>query len=193
MRWMSASSPQPIRSVCVYCGSSPGTDPSFVQAATELGRRLAAAGVRLVYGGGDHGIMGAVATSVLSNGGKVTGVIPQFLLEWEHPEGGEDLSAVDMITVPDMHTRKHMMFDEADAFIALPGGIGTLEELVEMLTWAQLKRHTKPVAVLNTNGFWDPLAELLDHMQSEGFLHNPEQARPMVCGTVDEIMTAVGV
>lgn len=192
MRGMKPSSPQAIRSVCVYCGSSPGTDSAFAEAATELGRQLAAAGLRLVYGGGDHGLMGAVATGVLANGGKVTGVIPQFLLDWEHPDGGEDLSGIDMITVPDMHTRKHMMFEEADAFVALPGGIGTLEELVEMLTWAQLKRHTKPVAVLNINGFWDPFAELMDHMQSAGFLHNPQQARPKVCTTVDGIMNVVG-
>ena len=132
--------------------------------------------------------MGAVATGVLSSGGKVTGVIPEFLQAWEHAEDGEDLSGADMITVPDMHTRKHMMFDEADAFIALPGGIGTLEELIEMLTWAQLKRHTKPVAVLNINGFWDPLIELIDHMQEAGFLHNAGSARPLVCATAKEAM-----
>ena len=191
MRGMTHHSPQAIRSVCVYCGSSPGDDPAFVEAATELGVRLAAAGMRLVYGGGDHGLMGAVATGVLSSGGKVTGVIPEFLRTWEHAEDGEDLSGADMTTVPDMHTRKHMMFEEADAFIALPGGIGTLEELVEMLTWAQLKRHTKPIAVLNTNGFWDPLIELFDHMQGAGFLHNPEEARPQVFTTVEDAVDAL--
>lgn len=193
MRPMVTPSPQPIRSVCVYCGSSPGSDPAFVEAATELGARLAAAGMRLVYGGGDHGLMGAVAQGVLAGGGKVTGVIPEFLLAWEHAEGGEDLSGIDMITVPDMHMRKHMMFDEADAFIALPGGIGTLEELIEMLTWAQLKRHTKPVAVLNINGFWDPLIELIDHMQDAGFLHNSGAARPQVFATVEDAVGALSV
>jgi len=188
MQRMVTSSPQPIRSVCVYCGSSPGSDPAFVDAATELGAHLAAASVRLVFGGGDRGLMGAVAQGVLAGDGKVTGVIPEFLLSKEQPEGGKSLNGADMVTVPDMHTRKQMMFEEADAFIALPGGIGTLEELIEMLTWAQLARHTKPVAVLNIQGFWDPLIELIDHMESAGFLHNPGPARPLICETPVEIL-----
>jgi len=185
---MVTSSPQPIRSVCVYCGSSPGNDPAFVEVATDLGSYLAAAGMRLIYGGGDRGLMGAVAHGVLAGGGKVTGVIPEFLLSKEQPEGAESLDGADMITVPDMHTRKQMMFEEADAFIALPGGIGTLEELIEMLTWAQLGRHTKPVAVLNINGFWDPLIDLIDHMETAGFLHNPGPARPLVCTTAPQFI-----
>lgn len=188
MRPMVTPPPQPIRNVCVYCGSSPGDDPSFVEAANELGTLLAAADIRLVYGGGDLGLMGAVAHGVLAGGGKVIGVIPEFLLSKEQPEGAERLKSAEMVTVPDMHTRKQMMFEQADAFIALPGGIGTLEELIEMLTWAQLARHTKPIAVLNTKGFWDPLIELIDHMESAGFLHNPGPARPLVCGTPTEFM-----
>lgn len=178
--------PSPIRTVCVYCGSSPGKDADFVAVARALGKRMAKAGLGLVYGGGDRGLMGAVARGVLEGKGAVTGVIPEFLLSKEQPDGATDLSGAEMITVPDMHTRKHMMFEKADAFVALPGGIGTLEEVVEMLTWAQLARHTKPVVVLNTNGFWTPFVTLLDHMEEAQFLHNTARARPIVCDTPDE-------
>ena len=169
-----------IQSICVYCGSHPGNDPAFTQLALRLGQSIASNGKRLVYGGGDNGVMGATAKGTLDGGGQVLGVIPQFLLEYEKRQNPQWLDAAEMVTVPDMHTRKRMMFEEADAFIALPGGIGTLEELVEILTWAQLSRHEKPVALLNVGGFWDPFMDLLGHMSESGFLHNPARVRPLL-------------
>lgn len=157
---------RPIRSVCVYCGSSAGRAPAFAAAAEELGRGLAEAGIRLVYGGGDVGLMGTVARSVLRHGGHVTGIIPDFLRRQENMID----DAQELIVVPDMHVRKHLMFERADAFVALPGGIGTLEELVEQMTWAQLGRHTKPILLLDVDGFWKPLLTLLDHMSTHGFI-----------------------
>ena len=155
-----------IRTVCVYCGSGPGTDEAFMAAASRFGALLAADGVGLVYGGGSRGLMGAVATSVLEHGGHVTGIIPEFL---EHRE--QTLRAAqEIIVTPNMHVRKQTMFERADAFVALPGGIGTLEELVEQLTWAQLGRHKKPILILNIKGFWDPLCALLDHMRRLDFI-----------------------
>ena len=140
-----------IRSVCVYCGSSDGADARFGEAAEELGRTLAADGVGLVYGGGGEGLMGRLARSTLAGGGYVTGIIPSFLIRKEHP-----LTAVqEMVVVENMHERKQAMFDRADAFIALPGGVGTLEELVEQLTWAQLNRHTKPILIADIGGYTD--------------------------------------
>ena len=150
-----------IRTVCVYCGSGPGTEPAYMEAAREFGRLLAIDGVGLVYGGGSRGLMGAVATSVLDHGGHVTGIIPEFLESREHTLR----RAQEVIVTPDMHVRKQTMFDKADAFVALPGGIGTLEELVEQLTWAQLGRHKKPILIVNIAGFWDPLCVLLEHMR----------------------------
>jgi uncharacterized protein (TIGR00730 family) len=155
-----------IRTVCVYCGSGPGTDPVFLDAARRFGELLAIDGVGLVYGGGSRGLMGAVATSVLDHGGHVTGIIPEFLQSREQTLR----RAQEVIVTPDMHVRKQTMFDRADAFVALPGGIGTLEELVEQLTWAQLGRHKKPILILNIAGFWDPLCALLDHMRRLEFI-----------------------
>ena len=140
-----------LTSVCVYCGSGFGGDPAFAEAARRLGTSLARAGVKLVYGGGNVGLMGTVAGATLDAGGYVTGIIPDFLKSRERM-----LDAVqETIVVSDMHTRKRLMFDRADAFVALPGGIGTLEELVEQLTWAQLGQHRKPILLLSVNGFWD--------------------------------------
>jgi uncharacterized protein (TIGR00730 family) len=157
-----------IQNVCVYCGSGPGTDPAFVEAARSFGRLLAEEGVGLVYGGGSLGLMGAVASSALDHGGRVTGIIPDFLTGRE-----QALSrAQELVVTRDMHERKQLMFERADAFVALPGGIGTLEELVEQLTWAQLGRHRKPIAVANIKGFWDPLLSLFDHMRSLAFIRN---------------------
>ncbi len=179
---------QHINSICVYCASSPGTDSDYVDTAYEFGTLLADAGIRLVYGGGDRGLMGAVARGTLAKGGAVLGIIPEFLLDKEQSLGTSDLEGVDMRVVPDMHTRKHAMFEEADAFVALPGGIGTLEELMEILTWSQLQRHTKPVAVLDINGFWTPFADMLDRMEMAGFLHNPSQARPNIIADVRQLI-----
>jgi uncharacterized protein (TIGR00730 family) len=155
-----------IKTVCVYCGSGPGTNPRFVEAAKAFGKILAESGVRLVYGGGSIGLMGAVATSVLDHGGTVTGIIPDFLTIRENA-----LRRVqEMIVTPDMHERKRLMFEHADAFVALPGGVGTLEELVEQLTWQQLGRHSKPVLIANIEGFWEPLLTLLAHMRATQFI-----------------------
>ncbi|PCJ85839.1 MAG: TIGR00730 family Rossman fold protein [Hyphomicrobiales bacterium] len=158
-----------ISSICVYCGAGSGTDPDHMQAASELGALLADENIRLIYGGGTIGMMGAVSAAVSANGGKVTGIIPRFLMDME--SSSDELEKLDeLILTEDMHERKRTMFDRADAFIALPGGIGTLEELVEQLTWAQLGRHKKPVLLANINAFWQPLIELLDHMQDQGYI-----------------------
>jgi uncharacterized protein (TIGR00730 family) len=155
-----------IKTVCVYCGSGPGTNPRFMESAKALGKALAEGGIRLVYGGGSVGMMGAVATSVLDHGGMVTGIIPGFLTAKENA-----LKRVqEMIVTPDMHERKRLMFEHSDAFVALPGGIGTLEELVEQLTWQQLGRHSKPVLLANIDGFWEPLLGLLAHMRATQFI-----------------------
>jgi uncharacterized protein (TIGR00730 family) len=155
-----------IKTVCVYCGSGPGTNPRFMESAKALGKALAEGGIRLVYGGGSVGMMGAVATSVLDHGGMVTGIIPGFLTAKENA-----LKRVqEMIVTPDMHERKRLMFEHSDAFVALPGGIGTLEELVEQLTWQQLGRHSKPVLLANIDGFWEPLLVLLAHMRATQFI-----------------------
>ena len=155
-----------IKTVCVYCGSGPGTNPRFVETAIALGKAFAENDIRLVYGGGSVGLMGAVATSVLDHGGSVTGIIPDFLTTRENA-----LKRVqEMIVTPDMHERKRLMFERSDAFVALPGGIGTLEELVEQLTWQQLGRHAKPILLANIDGFWEPLLALLAHMRATAFI-----------------------
>jgi uncharacterized protein (TIGR00730 family) len=155
-----------IKTVCVYCGSGPGTSPAFVEAAIALGKIFAENGIRLVYGGGSIGLMGAVATSVIEHGGSVTGIIPDFLTTRENA-----LTHIqELIVTPDMHERKRLMFERSDAFVALPGGIGTLEELVEQLTWQQLGRHSKPILLANIEGFWEPLLALLAHMRMTEFI-----------------------
>ncbi|HXX03414.1 MAG TPA: TIGR00730 family Rossman fold protein [Xanthobacteraceae bacterium] len=158
-----------INALCVYCGSSVGADPAFADAARSFGKILAASGVRLVYGGGSIGLMGVLAKSVIDHGGEVTGVIPEFLTAQERPRR----LAQEQIVTRDMHERKRTMFERADAFVALPGGLGTLEELVEQMTWAQLGRHKKPILVANINGFWDPLLALVDHMRALGLVPPP--------------------
>ncbi|QLF69969.1 TIGR00730 family Rossman fold protein [Peteryoungia desertarenae] len=180
----------PIRSVCVYCGSQPGRDPVFMNAGRELGRAIAENGLRLVYGGGTKGIMGAVASGVLSAGGQVTGIIPQFLVDMEatrHSLG--QLS--ELIITEDMHQRKHTMFERADAFVTLPGGIGTLEEIVEIMTWAQLGRHEKPMVFANVNQFWQPMLELIDHMADAGFIHTAHKVKPLVIDNVADIIPQI--
>lgn len=155
-----------IRSVCVYCGSSPGARPVFIEAAQQFGTAVAQAGLTLVYGGGKLGMMGAVANAALAAGGRVIGVIPELLLDREVGHHGLD----DLHVVDDMHQRKKMMADLSDAFITLPGGAGTLEEFFEVFTWAQLSYHAKPLALLNTDGYFDPLLTMLQHTVSEGFM-----------------------
>jgi uncharacterized protein (TIGR00730 family) len=155
-----------IKTVCVYCGSGPGTNPRFVDAAISLGKAFAENGVRLVYGGGSIGLMGAVAKSTLDHGGSVTGIIPEFLTARENAMA----RVQELIVTPDMHERKRLMFERSDAFVALPGGIGTLEELVEQLTWQQLGRHSKPILLANIDSFWEPLLALLAHMRATEFI-----------------------
>ncbi len=173
-----------ITRICVYCGSGGGTDPAFVEAATALGTAMAKAGIGLVYGGGDMGMMGAVADAVRRNGGSVTGIIPQFLLNKERAGfNGEGL-----IVTADMHERKRKMFEMADAFVAMPGGVGTLEELVEQLTWAQLGRHKKPIMIANIEGFWQPLCALLDHMKALEFIRPGLEFEMLVADKVEDIL-----
>jgi len=173
-----------LRTVCVYCGSGPGTDPAFIAAASQFGRVLAENGVGLVYGGGSVGLMGALATAVLDHGGRVTGIIPEFLTRSERVLR----QSQETVVTRDMHERKRLMFEKADAFVALPGGIGTLEELVEQITWAQLGRHRKPILIANVAGFWDPLCALIDHMRDLHFLHNEAAINLLVAREVADIL-----
>ena len=173
-----------IRNVCVYCGSSDGDDARYGDAAEDFGRALAAEGVGLVYGGGGEGLMGRLARSTLAAGGYVTGIIPSFLIRKEHAL----TAAQEMLVVEDMHERKQAMFDRADAFVALPGGVGTLEELVEQLTWAQLNRHTKPILIADMGGFWRPLLALLAHMRIEGFIREGFEARYLVAEKIEDVL-----
>ncbi|WP_321446749.1 TIGR00730 family Rossman fold protein [uncultured Cohaesibacter sp.] len=173
-----------LQNICVYCGSGIGKSPVYADAARALGEQLAKADIRLVYGGGAVGLMGILAKSVLDNGGNVTGIIPEFLQEREVM-----LDTVqDLIVTKDMHQRKRKMFDAAQAFVALPGGIGTLEEVVEMLTWAQLGQHKKPILLANINGFWDPLARLFDHMEDEAFFRQGMGISFLTARSINEIV-----
>src|SRR3954451_13204474 len=155
-----------IKTVCVYCGSGPGTNPRFMETAAAFGRALAANGVGLVYGGGSIGLMGAVAKAVLDHRGTVTGIIPDFLTKREHALGG----AQELIVTHDMHERTRLMFERSGAFVSLPGGLGTREDLVEQLTWQQLGRHAKPILIADIDGFWQPLLALLSHMRATQFI-----------------------
>ena len=171
-----------LNSVCVYCGSSSGSDPRFAAAAEALGAALAREGLQLVYGGGNSGLMGIVARATLAHGGMVCGIIPEFLKTRELMLR----EAQELIVVPDMHTRKRLMFERADAFVALPGGIGTLEELVEQMTWAQLDQHRKPVLMLDIAGFWRPLLSLLAHMRAYQFIRPGLDIRYLVAERVED-------
>jgi hypothetical protein len=173
-----------IRNVCVYCGSSAGADPLFTEAADALGRTFAEAGVGLVFGGGEEGLMGRVAHATLRHGGRVTGVIPTFLIRKEHALK----EAQELIVVENMHQRKQLMFERADAFVALPGGVGTLEELVEQLTWLQLQRHAKPVLIADIAGFWRPLLSLFAHMREQGFIRSGFELRYLVAEKIVDIL-----
>ncbi|MCO6186559.1 TIGR00730 family Rossman fold protein [Rhizobium sp. L1K21] len=179
-----------IRSICVYCGSRPGLDAAYVEAGHQLGRAIAENGLRLVYGGGTRGIMGAVAASTMSNGGSVLGIIPEFLMNKEATE--EALTELtELVVTENMHQRKHRMFEEADAFVTLPGGIGTLEEIVEIMTWSQLGHHKKPMVFANINGFWDPMLKLLEHMRAAGFVHTGHLVQPLVVDRAEDIVPAI--
>jgi uncharacterized protein (TIGR00730 family) len=173
-----------IRSLCVYCGSSTGDDPAHAAAAARLGGVLAAEGVRLVYGGGAVGLMGVLADAVMGSGGEVLGVIPGGLFRQEVGHTG----LTDLVEVGSMHERKQRMADEADAFLALPGGLGTLEELAEITTWAQLGIHAKPVGVLDVDGFWQPLLTFLDGAVAAGFLKPANRELVVRVTDVDDVL-----
>ncbi len=176
-----------FRTVCVYCGSGEGRNGAYADAADLLGRLLAEQQIGLVYGGGNLGLMGRTARSVLAHGGHVTGIIPNFLSERERML--RDVN--ELIVTRDMHERKRKMFDRSDAFVALPGGIGTLEETVEMMTWAQLGQHRKPILLANVAGFWNPLIRLLEHMLEDGFIRPGLEVHYLVVDTVPEILPAL--
>lgn len=173
-----------LENVCVYCGSASGGDPAFEAAARTLGRALADADVGLVYGGGGRGLMGTLARTVLEAGGHVTGIIPDFLTDTD----ATLRDAQEHVVVPDMHTRKRLMFERADAFVALPGGIGTLEELVEQMTWVQLARHSKPVLIADVGGFWRPLLALLEHMREHRFINPATEVRYLIAERMDDVV-----
>ena len=176
-----------IRNICVYCGSGSGRNPAFAKAARDFGRILAENRIGLVYGGGSLGLMGEIAHATLRHGGHVTGIIPGFLSEREHML----IEAHELIVVDDMHQRKHLMFVKSDAFVALPGGIGTLEEFVEQLTWSQLGRHAKPIVLANIEGFWDPVLALFDKMSGELFVRPGLELNMLVVDRVDEVISAI--
>jgi uncharacterized protein (TIGR00730 family) len=161
-----------MRRICVYAGSNPGRDPAYAEAAAALARHLAERGTGVVYGGGKVGLMGVVADSALAAGGEVIGVMPQDLIDREIGHDG----LTELRVVGSMHERKALMAELSDGFVALPGGAGTLEELIEIYTWSQLGLHRKPMGVLNVNGYYDGLAALLDHAVQEGFLREQHRA-----------------
>lgn len=173
-----------IQTVAVFCGSKDGLDPQFLQEATTFGNLLGAAGMSLVYGGGNKGLMGAVASGAMAAGVKVIGVIPELLIAWEHQHEG----ITELHVVSDMHVRKKMMYELCDAALIMPGGNGTLDELFEMLTWNTLKIHDKKIVLLNCNGFYDNLVAHMRTMQAQGFLYENVEHRLMVAGTAEEAM-----
>lgn len=176
-----------MRSICVFCGASAGHDAGYASAAASFGQLLASEGIELVWGGGNVGLMGIVADSVLAEGGRTYGVIPSFMAERElaHPQ------ATEMVVVDSMHARKAAMADRADAFVALPGGFGTLDELFEIVTWAQLHIHAKPVGLLNVRGFFDPLLSMVRHMSAEGFIKAPHLGLLHVAGDSAQLLRAM--
>ena len=176
-----------LRSICVFCGSNPGTNPAYVAAARDVGRALGERGVRVVYGGGRVGMMGALADATRAAGGKVTGIIPRDLVEREIGHEGLD----DLRVVGSMHERKALMADMADGFIALPGGIGTLEELFEVYTWAQLGIHAKPIGLLDVAGYYAGLVAFLDHVVGQGFLRTETRDALAVAGDLDGLLEAM--
>jgi len=176
-----------IAAVTVFCGSKPGNDPAFVSDANKLGKLLAEKGVTIVYGGGNKGIMGTIANASLGAGGKVIGIIPKILIECEAQHTG----LTELIVTDSMHSRKLLLYDKCDAAIILPGGMGTMDELFEMLTWNNLGIHEKKVFVLNTNGYYNALIQLLDTMDQQGFMYDNWRSRLIVCDTVANIIDAL--
>jgi uncharacterized protein (TIGR00730 family) len=176
-----------LQNICVYCGSGAGVNPAYAEGARAFGRILAASRIGLVYGGGSLGLMGELARSVLKAGGHVTGVIPGFLSEREQML----IEAQELIVVDDMHQRKQLMFSKSDAFVALPGGLGTLEEFVEQLTWSQLGRHTKPIVLANIDGYWEPLLALFKRMDREQFIRPGLELNMLLAHRIEDIVPTI--
>ncbi len=170
-----------LKSICVFCGSSPGADPAHREAAARLGQTLGREGVQLVYGGGHLGMMGALAEAALAAGSRVLGVIPEHLTRIEKAF----LEISELVVVDTMHTRKHKMFDVSDAFCVLPGGMGTMDEFFEILTWKQLRLHNKPIVIVNNQGYWDPLIRLADSIVANGYA---SQATVKLFTVVDDVL-----
>ena len=177
----------PARSVCVFCGSGPGDNPAFVEAAHALGAALARERLGLVYGGGSLGLMGVVARASMDTGGYVIGVIPEFLRDREKPS--RDLS--ELVVTKGMHERKQAMFDRASAFVALPGGLGTLDEIVEQMTWMQIGRHNKPILLLNVAGYWDPFLAMVERMRASKFIRPGLDVAVGVAETASEVVPMI--
>jgi uncharacterized protein (TIGR00730 family) len=174
-----------MRHLCVYCGSGPGRNPVYMAAAKALGAAMANLGIGLVYGGGSLGLMGEVARSVIAGGGHVVGIIPEFLVNKERM-----LTEVnELIVTASMHERKMTMFERADGFAALPGGLGTLEELVEISTWAQLDRHAKPIIICDIDNYWAPLITLIEHMRQEKFIREGLEFKLEVVKSPEEVVS----
>lgn len=176
-----------IESVAVFCGSKDGQQPIYLKHAAELGKLIALLNLKLIYGGGNKGLMGAVANAALENKGTIIGVIPKLLMEWEHHHN----ELTELIVVPDMHTRKKMMYDLCDVAVILPGGFGTLDELFEMLTWNQLKIHNKKIYLLNSGGFYNHLILHLYLLEKEGLLYDRLDERIVVCQTPVELFNKI--
>jgi uncharacterized protein (TIGR00730 family) len=176
-----------IRSLCVFCGSRPGRDPRHMEAARTLGRLVAESGIRLVFGGGRAGMMGAVADAALAAGGAVTGVIPQHLIRAEHGHGG----VTELLVVDSMHARKQRMFELSDAFAVLPGGIGTLDEAFEIVTWKQLGIHDKPIVIVDVAGYWQRFDTLIADLVAEGFAGEQTRALYTVADGVGDLFNAI--
>ncbi len=176
-----------VRDICVYCGSSKGADPVYEAAARKLGAAMAMAGIGLVFGGGGVGLMEEIASAVLANGGRATGIIPSFLIGSEGPHPG----LTECIVVESMLERKRLMFERADAFVALPGGIGTLDELAEQLSLLQLERHKKPLVIADIGGFWKPLLDLFAHMRAQRFIRPPYEVRYLVAEKIEDILPMI--
>lgn len=173
--------------IAVFCGSKNGEDPVFSQHARELGMGLAMAGISIIYGGGNKGLMGELANGLLEAGGQITGVIPKLLIEWEHQHEG----LTELIITDDMHQRKKIMYERCHAAVVLPGGFGTLDELFEMLTWNQLNIHNKKIFILNSAGFYNHLMLHMQHLQDAGFLYGELSSRINVLNTPGEIVNAL--
>lgn len=178
-----------INAVCLYCGSSNFVDDTYKQAAVETGKLLASAGIRLIYGGGHVGLMGIAADAALTAGGEVVGIIPEHIQIREVRHN----SLTELHVVDSMHTRKNMMFERADAFVILPGGLGTLDEAFEIMTWRQLGLHDKPVIFVNVGGFWDPMLQLVDSIIDKGFARPENRNLFVVVDSVREILGALAL